>query len=133
MSREGMEIAGRMYAAWNEGGPAAAAALYHPNVEWHEAAEVPDAGITRGREAVVTYLNQWVGLFGPTRVEVEELVPLDADCVLSVFRFHVEGAASGIAGDDEGFHLLRFSDGMLRSCRVFRSRGDALKAAGLRE
>jgi ketosteroid isomerase-like protein len=133
MSEENVEVARRMYGAWNDGGPVAAGDYYHPNLEWHEASQVPDAGVARGREAVLAYLDDWVSLFGPTRVEVEELIPLDPDRVLGVFHYHVEGSASGIAGDEQGFHLLGFDDGLLRSCRVFRSRAEALEAAGLQE
>jgi hypothetical protein len=61
------------------------------------------------------------------------VIPVDADRLLSVFRFQVEGSASGIAGDDQGFHLLGFSNGLVRSCRVFRTRSQALEAAGLSE
>jgi ketosteroid isomerase-like protein len=111
MSQENVEIAKRMYAAWNDGGPTTASIYYDPDVEWHEAADLPDVGVVRGRTAVLAYLDEWVELFGPTHVEVEELIPVDADRLLSVFRFQVEGSASGIAGDDQDSTSLASATG----------------------
>jgi len=64
----------RIYAAWNKGGPTAASIYYDPEIEWQGAAEVPDADVVRGRKAVLAYLDEWIGLFGSTRGEVQELI-----------------------------------------------------------
>ena len=127
MSEENVEIAKRIYAAWNKGGPAAASIYYGPEIEWQEAAEVPDADVVRGRKAVLAYLDEWIGLFGSTRVEVQELIPVDPEHLISVFRYQVQGSASGIAGGSRAQGL--FLPGAVAHCATACAKNALLPGA----
>jgi hypothetical protein len=64
------------------------------------------------------------------RLEVEELLPL-GDWILSIYRFHGKGRYTGIEGEAEMFHVFRFEDGLMVESRMFFSREQALRAAGI--
>ena len=54
----------------------AALSLLHPEVEFHTYPTSPEAGVYRGRDAVISYNQRLFEQFESTRIEVEELVPV---------------------------------------------------------
>jgi ketosteroid isomerase-like protein len=88
-----------------------------------------DRGIDELRRAV----ERWQESFDDWQVEVLELVDLD-ELVLAEVRFHGQGRASGANVSVIQVDLYRLRDGLIIEQRAgYRSREEALEAAGLRE
>ena len=125
-----LEIAKRMFDAWNSGNVDRMTEFWSDDGDWiwEDAPEIPDARVVRGREQVEEHLRGVIGLMGEMEIKVEELVDL-GDEVLAVTRFNVRGAQSGIELDAPAFQLIRFENGRVRRYRMFMDREQALRAA----
>ena len=81
MSQENVEIVRRLFEALNRWGVNPRARnpeippLLHPEIEFHTYERAPEAGVYRGREAVIAYHERVFGQFESIRVELEELLP----------------------------------------------------------
>jgi ketosteroid isomerase-like protein len=60
MSQENVEIAREANEAWRRGDLDAVLRALDPGIEWHTAADEPDAGTHRGVEAVISLIADWV-------------------------------------------------------------------------
>ena len=125
-----LEIAKRMFEAWNSGNVDRMTEYWSDDGDWiwEDAPEIPDARVVRGREQVEEHLKGVIGFMGEMEIKVEELVDL-GDEVLAVTRFNVRGAQSGIEIDAPAFQLIRFENGRVRRYRMFMDREQALRAA----
>ena len=125
-----LEIAKRMFEAWNSGNVDRMTEYWSDDGDWiwEDAPEIPDARVVRGREQVEEHLKGVIGFMGEMEIKVEELVDL-GDEVLAVTRFNVRGAQSGIELDAPAFQLIRFENGRVRRYRMFMDRERALRAA----
>jgi len=74
MSEENVELARRAFEAVKRGGFEAASDHVHPEIEFHTYAQVPEAGIYRGKEAVVNHNEHLFGQFEDVRFELDELL-----------------------------------------------------------
>ena len=61
--------------------------LLHPELEFHTYASPPEAGVYRGREAVIEYHERVFGEFESVRIELEELLSA-GDRVAVISRQH---------------------------------------------
>ncbi len=124
------EVALRFYDAWNRDGVAGVRALYHPQIEWHDPPELPDAAVHRGSEAVARAAQGYVDAVGHYRQEVVEM--LDAPgAVVAVLRLRGAGSSSAAAFEGIVVQVLEAQDGLVRRARHFLDRDAALRAAGL--
>src|SRR5829696_5077365 len=94
MSEENVELVRRMYELFNRWGvhPAGErnpeiAPRIHPEIEFHTHASAPEAGVYRGREAVIAYHARVFGQFESIRIELEELLSA-GDRVVIISRQH---------------------------------------------
>jgi hypothetical protein len=72
-------------------------------------------------------------MFDDYRVEVQDLLDLD-ELVLAEVRFQGRGAVSGATVTTSQVDLYRVCEGLITEQRAgYRSREEALEAAGLRE
>jgi uncharacterized protein len=132
MSEENVELARRAFEAVTRGGFAAASDYVHPEIEFHTYAQSPEAGIYRGKEALISYNEHLFSQFEDVRFELDEL--LDAgDQVVVVHTQH----AVPKGGDQEmSVHVIEVwtvRDGLLAERRSYETREAALEAAGLSE
>ena len=119
--------------AWNEHGAAAIERFLAEDVEWHDAPEVPDGGVHRGRAEVIKLLHDWESGSGAVGVSgtVEEILGEDGD-YFTANRMRVTGGASGVSVPELYWYFAtRMRDGKISEVRVFLSRDQALAAAGL--
>jgi ketosteroid isomerase-like protein len=106
--------------------------LLHPEVEFHTYPTSPEAGVYRGRDAVISYNQRLFEQFESTRIELEELLPV-GDRVIVVSRQHAvpkAGAEAMVVGVIE---VWTIRDDLLAERRTFPTRAEALAAVGLRE
>jgi uncharacterized protein len=132
MSRENVEAVRRLYEAFNERGLAGLYEHWDPDIEWHDVAELPDAGVHHGREAAAEAFQRYLDIGGDFKVEVDEFIEA-GDEVVAIWRYRARGAASGLPLDQEIGHVWLVEDQRLVRLRQFLSRDKALEAAGLSE
>ena len=137
MSQENVEIVRRLFEAYNRWGvnPGGArdpelVALLHPEIEFHTYARAPEAGVYRGREAVIAYHERVFGEFKSIRVEVEELLPA-GDRVVIDTRQYTAPKDSEVEIVERVVQVLTIRDGMVAERKPFATRAEALEAAGL--
>lgn len=73
-------------------------------------------------------MRDLIEFIGGMRVEVDELLEI-GDELVSVVRFTVTGAKSGIELDTPIVQVFTFESGRVRRCRVFTDREQAVRAA----
>ena len=132
MSRENLEIVGRIAEAFERGGLDEFRAYYHPDIEWHEDPSFPEAGVYRGLEAVEAYNRQFLSEFAELHYEPQELIDSN-DHVVANMRIHGRGRASGATFDLSAWWAFTLRDGRLVRVHAYLDRGRALEAVGLRE
>ena len=138
MSQENVEIVRRALEAFNRWGvhPVGRSPeippLLHPEVEFHTYTGAPEAGVYRGRDAVIEYHERVFGQFDSVRIELEELLPV-GDGVVIISRQHTVPRGSEAEIVQQVVEVWTIRDGLLAERRAFSTRAEALEAAGLSE
>ena len=116
------------YESWNEDGLDALAPRLAEACELHDAPEMPDASVWRGREAALARLDEVAEAVGGGSVEFESIRSLGDD-VLVAMRWNVprEGGAMTLGSV---VHLVAVRDGAITQIRVFLDERQATEAAG---
>jgi ketosteroid isomerase-like protein len=135
MSEENVEIVRRALAAWNSLNLRAALALVDPNIEVEFAMNAPLDGIYHGHEGLIKVMSEFWGVFDPDtiRSELADLIDGgDEDVVLSVHH-RGTGRGSGVPVEMSHWQVCTVRNGKVVRWRNFRTRDQALEAAGLSE
>jgi ketosteroid isomerase-like protein len=74
MSQESVETVRAGYEAFNCGDFDSSTADFHPEVEWHVLADLPDAQVYRGRDEIVRFFKMWRDAFEGFQAEIERIV-----------------------------------------------------------
>jgi uncharacterized protein len=130
MSEENVEIIRKVYEATNRGGFRATEPYVHSEVEFHTYAQSPEAGVYRGREAVLKYNEDLFGQFESVRFEVEELVDA-GDRVVVVTTQHAVPKGGQEEMNVRISEVWVIRDGLLAERRSYSTRQEAFEAAGL--
>lgn len=124
-----MEIVRRLIEAWNRGDYAAALDSLDPEIEVDVTYGADFDGTYRGHAGVTEMLEAfWVGFEGPG-IEIEEAMPAGGAVVVGV-RFYGRGKRSGIEIDAPAWHAWRLREGKAVRWQLFRTKQEALEAAG---
>ena len=135
MSDENVETMRRSFDLWLSGEVDAWRRTLDPNVGWdistHPLPDVPDHG--RGRDALLTdvlatYMSGW----NDYSVELKEVIDA-GDQVVAVLHETAKMGDTDVPLDRDLAHLWTVRDGRASFLRVFRTKEEALEAAGLRE
>ena len=140
MSQENVEIVRKAYEAFNRWGGSPPGKrqdpelppLLHPEVEFHTSANAPEAGVYRGRAAVIEYHERFFENFESIRIELEELLPV-GDRVVIVTHQHTVPTSSEAEIVQRVVDVWTLRDGLLAERKPFATRAEALEAAGVRE
>jgi ketosteroid isomerase-like protein len=134
MSQENVELVRRSTELWFCGDLDAWVETIDPDIGWdistHPLPDVPNHG--RGREAFLTdmlgtYLSGW----NDYSAELKELVDAGGDQVAVVLHETAKMRETGVTLDRDLVHLWTVRDGRGSFLRVFRTKAEALEAAGL--
>jgi len=125
MSRENVEAARRCIEAYVRGDYTAAAAFLAPDVTWETGQELP----ARGRAEVREVWKRWDSEWDELETVAEELIDAGDQVVVAV-RYRGRGRLSGVEVDDLIFELQTFHDGLCVRKVEFKTRAEALEAAG---
>jgi ketosteroid isomerase-like protein len=134
MSQENVEAARRANAAFNRGDFEGVGEVFASDAVLEDLQNAPDQPVkVEGVEAIQATLSLWAAAFDKLHAEIEEYIETP-NGVVCVAHWQGQGKASGIAVDVHQFDLYEFREGeVVRAILGFRSRNDALEAAGLRE
>ena len=129
MSEGYLEILREMY---GQESLSAGLALAHPEVELHQAREIPDTDDYVGRDDVLRGSLRWIEEWDDFRFHPGEMIDVGARVLLRV-RVTGRAKASGIEFDQTAFHLWTFRDGLPWRLDVYMGEREAREAAGLSE
>jgi ketosteroid isomerase-like protein len=106
---------------------------FDPDVIWDtSASRLPSAGIYRGHQGVERFFREWLGTWRDYKVETREYIDAGGSVVV-VFRQSGTGRGSGVRTERDFFGVYDLSDSKVVRYRMYESREEALKAAGLSE
>ena len=128
MSQENVELVRAGFAAYNRGDLDALMETYNPEVEF----ETLLLGTHRGRDAIRLIYEENREALSGYRLDPEELIDA-GDQVIAVARVGGAGHSSRIELGDRMAFIFTIKDGSLVRQRSFRSKDEALEAAGLSE
>ena len=134
MSEENVEATKLAVAALNRGDFEGLEELYAADAVLQDLQNAPDQPVTvEGVQAIRQTLNLWAAAFDELRVDIEEYID-GPDAVICAAHWQGQGKTSGISIDVHQFDLYEFRDGrVIRAVLGFRSKNEALEAAGLGE
>jgi ketosteroid isomerase-like protein len=106
--------------------------FWDPDIEWHLPPEWTSVAsrTVRGREAVMRQSQEFAEHMGHFLIEVVEVVDAGNE-VFASLRYHARGARSQAEVALPVFHVTRVRKGRVQRVRVFATREDAVRAAGL--
>jgi len=130
MSEENVEVVRRMFELFNEWASTPEQGAIP--IEFHTYAGAPEAGVYRGREAVLEYHERVFGQFESARIELEELRSA-GDRVLVISRQYTVPWDSEAEIVQRVMDVATIRDGLIAERKPFSTRAQALEAAGLSE
>lgn len=128
MSRHNVDAVRRCIEAYLRGDYVGATAYFAPDVVWENGQELPANGPAAVREMWTRWNSDWETL----EMVAEELIDA-GDKVFVAMYYRGHGRLSGVAVDGRVFEVHTFRDGQCVHKVDFRTRPEALEAAGLRE
>jgi SnoaL-like domain len=126
MSEDSVGLVRSAYEIWNERGPAAITSMLAPDVELHDAPQIPDAQVWRGRHLAVDRLQAVADAVGGGRVKFLGFTPRD-DAVLVDMCWEL-GDEAQHAQLGRVFHLVEVEGDSITRIRVFLTEAEALGA-----
>jgi ketosteroid isomerase-like protein len=133
MSRENVEVVRACLRAFEEEGIGGAQRYWHPEIDWRAIEGAPDdIGVFHGREALRRYYADWYETFDDLRAELEETID-GGDQVITVQRVTGRARSSGVETELRYAVVYTVRDGKIVRGREYKTRDEALAAAGLRE
>jgi ketosteroid isomerase-like protein len=133
MSQENVESSQRIWDRFVAGDRPGVFALLDPEVEVHEAPNMPGASVYDGHDGWQTQLDKFDEAFTDLVYDRLECIDCGGENVVSVIQASGRAASSGIAGETTYAQVETWRDGKVVSIRYFLSRQDAHEAVGLQE
>jgi ketosteroid isomerase-like protein len=115
------------YAALNSGDIEATLAVTAFDVEWRESSALPDADVYRGRDALRSFLEEFLESWDRFHQEVEEVVVVGDRAALMI-HLTARGRGSGAEVDARYAHVWTLRDGLGVRVDAFYDRDAALRA-----
>jgi len=134
VSHENVEVVRQQFQALERGRLDAAAAFWHPDIDWRAVeGAADDVGVMRGQEALRRYYEDWFNTFEELRAEVEEIIFEEGDRVAVRVHNSGRGLRSGVLTEGRYYVACTVRDGQIVSGREYERRNQALEAVGLLE
>jgi len=142
MSEENVEIARRNYATLNQAYRAGDPSIFRPILEEHfdqdvvfePAGVLPDSAQRphRGWDGVLAFIGGQMEAFSEGWLEPTEFIDHD-DYLIVPYRLGGRARHTGLPVEFSFVHLITFQDGKVTRLEVYRTKAEALDAAGLSE
>ena len=91
----------------------------------------PLKGIYRGREGVLKLWMSFLDAWDTVHWDPEDIIEVDDTRVVVVNHVRMRGRGSGVDVDATGVQLWTIETGKAQRIKLYQSKSDALKAAGL--
>ena len=132
MSQENVETVRGGYETFNRT-HRAAREVFHPNVEWHTAEDLPDSGTHRGIEGVQRLFAEWSDSFEDFQADIAEIIDGGVELVVVVvtLRGRLKGGHEEVVLPET--HVWKLREGKVLEVREYRTKAEALEAAGVSE
>ncbi len=132
MSEENVELVKQGFEHWREGRIDKWLTTVDPDIEWdlsaHPLPDFPDRG--KGRDALVKHLTGYLAGWNDYEVTADELIDGGDDVVL-IAHERARMRASDVVLDRDLPMVWTITNGLSAWLRVFKTRAQALEAAGL--
>ena len=132
MSQENVEIVRRGVDAFSRAAWEESVELMAPEVEWHDAPDLPGARLYQGREGVLARWRDMAEALDDFTVEIEQLFD-GGDQVVVFLTSRGRGRISGIEVSRKLAQVCTVRDGQVIKLVGYDNRAQALEAAGLSE
>jgi ketosteroid isomerase-like protein len=131
MSQDNVEVVRELFDAWNRRDYAATQEAVNPEIEIEVALGMDLDGTYRGLDGLREVMRFW-GAFGEFHSDMEECISAGHNVVVAAHHYG-RGRASGAEVEMRNWQVFTLRRGKLVRYGLFRSRDEALEAAGLRE
>jgi ketosteroid isomerase-like protein len=132
MSQANVDAVRGLYDGWMSGDVERALECVGPEVVWEAIADAPDAGTYRGHAGVRRYMEDWLADFDFVPMEFKEVID-DHDRLVITQCGRAIGKGSGVETEIHYAVAYRLADGRITEIKEFRTKEEALEAAGLAE
>jgi ketosteroid isomerase-like protein len=129
MSQENVEIVRRAFEASRRGDNEAALALYDPEVTLHHHV---DGGVYRGLTGVRAFFGDWFTTWDELTYDAEEWIDAGDDVIAALY-VRARGRHSQVPVERREWHVWTLREGKLWRLRIYATKTEGLKAAGLSE
>jgi hypothetical protein len=119
--------------AWNAGDFQQAYGFIPGDFEYTLMADWPDARTLHGQQEVIRFFESFRETFPDTQAGSLTFVPVDGQTLIVGFDVLGTGAGSGASTAMEIWQVWEFETGLPKRVTEFRSRAEALRAAGAEE
>ena len=133
MSQENVEIVRRALDAWNNQDFESAMSLVDPAIEVEVAVGSPVDGTYRDHAGLTQFMAEFWGQFETFHSDLRDCDHVGDGQVLLHVHHHGIGRESGAAVEMPSWQVFSLQAGRITRWRNFRSRQEALEAAGLSE
>lgn len=131
VQQDNIAVARRSFELYSSGGPDAARSTWTDDCVWNDPADLPDAGVYRGPEAVAERLNELWGILPLDDLEIEEAIPVGESNVLLTLGFHGKGGGSGVPVDQPMACIVTVRDGLCAEWKPFLDQAEARREVGI--
>jgi ketosteroid isomerase-like protein len=106
---------------------------FDPEIVWDTSASgMPSAGVYHGREGVRRFFRDWLADWSDYEIEARDCIDA-GDAVVLVFRQAGTGKRGGVRTERDFFGVWELEASKVVRFRLFATRDEADKAAGLQE
>jgi uncharacterized protein len=131
MSSTALKLLERAFEDYRSGGLEALLRYVDPEVEFHEDARFPEAGVYRGTDAFRTYVERFQEAFEEFHFEVEDWIDAGEGRVVGLTRAGGPGKDSGADVRQRSAWIFTVRDGRVVRMDAYLDRDEGLTAAGL--
>jgi len=130
--RTNIQVVRGVYDGWIDGDATRALEYLDPGIVWEAIPDAPDAGTHRGHAGVRRHLEDWLGDFDILGLDFEEIIAEGERLVITQYM-RATGRGSGAKTEFHYAAAYRLEQGKIVEIREFRTKVEALEAAGLSE
>ncbi|HEV7461170.1 MAG TPA: nuclear transport factor 2 family protein [Solirubrobacteraceae bacterium] len=131
MSQENVEIVRRAFEAWDRRDYDAAASHFSADLEIDASDRILNPAVYTGIDGARRFRSEIAEAWDEFHVEVEDLLPA-GDEVVALVRSIARGPSSGAEVESRAAWVVDVREQKVTRLRLYRDRGQALEAAGLR-
>lgn len=132
MSRQNRDTVRAAFEAFNGRDFDALFELYDPEIVWEQDEGFVEPGTHYGHAGMRRVFDSIFEGFDDFRIDVEQLIDVDDECVLAIVRIAGKGKLSGLELDNPGGHVYWLREGRITKVRLYLDPAEAREAVGVK-